>query len=178
MKTTKTPNPPSPDRNRGSANRTQSKKMNPWPAGIIAAFVVFAAGLAAFVVLASVHGQDLVRPDYYDAEMRYQLQRDMETRTANFADQIAVRFDAARASVVIGLPAVHARRNPSGRIQFYRPSDAALDRIVSVAVDAAGHQEVHAADLASGLWKIRVRWVVDGEEFFVDRSVIVTGRPS
>jgi len=42
-----------------------------------------------------------------------------------------------------------------------------------IAVDAAGVQQVDAGKLQAGLWKVRVQWTVNGEEYFVDRVVVV-----
>ncbi|HSH17350.1 MAG TPA: FixH family protein, partial [Verrucomicrobiae bacterium] len=65
-------------------------------------------------------------------------------------------------------------RQPSGSIQIYRPSDAALDRQVEFAPDTTGAQRIDAREMVSGLWKLKITWQVGGEEFFVDRVVVIS----
>lgn len=146
---------------------------NPWPLGLVLAFALFLGGTVALIVFSSQHRSDLVTPDYYEQEVRYQSQLDQLNRTQLFQAQIAVTFDAARHAIRIELPPAHARRSPNGTIHLYRPSAANLDRRVELRLDAEGTQWVDAADLRPGLWKVRVQWRVDGEDYFVDETLIL-----
>lgn len=152
------------------------KSRNPWPIAIIAFFIVFATFLAAFVVWALGQKQDLVTENYYEQEVRYQAQLNRLNRTQAQAGQNLVTFDATRNCIVITLPAA---RTPGtrGRIQLYRPSNARLDREVPLAVNAGGVQTLDAKAMAAGLWKIRIQWSVNGQEYFFDQAVVVTGVP-
>ena len=53
------------------------------------------------------------------------------------------------------------------------PSDARLDQNIRLAVDQKGSQLVDTKKLRPGLWKVRVEWSVNGEEFFFDKSIVV-----
>ncbi len=92
---------------------------NLWPVSIIAFFVVFVGGLTAFSVFASNQQDDLVRADYYEEELRYQLQLDRINRTQLIRDRAEVRYDAERQRITIALPKGHATGS-SGQIQLYR----------------------------------------------------------
>ncbi len=143
-----------------------------WPACIIACFVLFIAGLIAFIVFASAQRNDLVRPDYYEAEIRYQQQIDRIQRTHSMAQPAAIVYDGPRRRITIQLPAAHARAS-SGQVHLYRPSDARLDRELPLALDAEGRQALDAAPLRSGLWKVRVQWSAGGEEFYLDQALVL-----
>lgn len=145
---------------------------NLWPVSIIAFFVVFVGGLTAFIVFASNQQDDLVRADYYEEELRYQLQLDRINRTQLIPDRADVRYDAERQRITIALPKGHATGS-SGRIQLYRPADARLDREVALAVGSDGFQHVDARSLRGGLWKVRVRWSIAGQEYFVDQPLVL-----
>ena len=147
-----------------------------WPLGITLGFVLFAAGIATMVVIACTHKADLIRPDYYDQEIRYQTQLDRLNRTAQLSDQLKVNYSEATRRIIISLPAVHASQAPEGRIQLYRPSASGLDREFALKLDAAGAQFVDATGLMPGLWKVRVQWTVRNQEFFADRKIIVGDR--
>jgi nitrogen fixation protein FixH len=150
--------------------KTQSR--NPWPIAIVAFFAVFATFLAVFVIWAVGQKQDLVAENYYEQEIRYQQRLDKINRTQVVAAQTAVTFDAAKNCVIVALPAAQARE-ASGRIHFYRPSNARLDHEMSLALNAAGVQSLDARSLASGLWKVRVEWTAQGADYFLDQSLVI-----
>ena len=71
-----------------------------------------------------------------------------------------------------------AQREITGRIEFYRPSAAGMDHTVKLTPDAKGVQRVEAADLAPGLWKVRVSWTVRNQDYFLDQKVVVGAKAS
>jgi nitrogen fixation protein FixH len=155
---------------------TAKPSFNPWPLGLGLAFALFIGGTLALIVFSSLHRSDLVTPDYYEQEVRYQSRIDQANRTHLFRGQIAVTFDTARHAIRIELPRGHARRSPHGSIHLYRPSAAELDRHIELQVDADGTQWVDAAGLRPGLWKVRVQWRVDEEDYFVDETLVLPPR--
>lgn len=152
------------------------KSRNPWPIAIIAFFIVFATFLAIFVIWALGQKQDLVAQNYYEQEVRYQEQLDRLNRTQAQAGQTAVTFDAVKNCIVINLPAAQAA-GATGKIQLYRPSNAKLDHEVPLTINGGGMQTLDAKAMAAGLWKVRIEWIVNGQEYFFDQAVVVTGAP-
>ena len=146
---------------------------NPWPLGIVLAFAVFIAGTATLVVLACSQRSDLVRADYYEQEILHQQQIDRLERTQRSAPDARVTYDRARARLEVSLPASQALRGPQGRIHLYRPSAANLDRYIPLDLDASGQQTLDATDLEPGLWRVRVSWSVDQEDFQLDQRLVV-----
>lgn len=154
------------------------RRANPWPCSIIAFFAVLVASLAAFVVFAARNRMELVRPDYYEEEIRFQEQLDRLNRTRALHAEVEIAYDPAPGEITIVLPRAHLSRSVSGRIELYRPSDASLDRTLPLTVDADGRQRVDAKRLRAGLWKVRVLWSTERQEFFFDRSIVVGSNPS
>jgi nitrogen fixation protein FixH len=144
---------------------------SPWPIAITALFIVFALYLAGFIVWAVGQKQDLVAADYYEREVRYQDQLDRLHRTALLAPGTTVAFDAAARTCRIALPASHAAA--TGRIHFYRPSNARLDQSFPLALAADGTQVIPTDRLAAGRWKVRVEWQVGGQDFYVEQPLEV-----
>jgi nitrogen fixation protein FixH len=151
---------------------------NPWPIAIIAFFVVFITFILSFIAFAARQKVELVRSDYYDEEMRFQQQLDRLNRTHPINAQIAVTYDASQQRLTVTLPAAHARHTVTGRIQFYRPSDASLDQDIPLAVNADGVQQVDTKTLRAGLWKVRVSWKADDQEYFFGQSIVIDSRAS
>ena len=157
---------------------TPSKSRNPWPLGVLAAFVLFISGTVALVVMACSQRSDLVSTDYYEQELKFQHRIENTLHAKNLGDLASVRFNAGQQSIQLQLPAEHARQQASGRILLYRPSAAGLDRELRLGLNPEGAQSVDTANLLPGLWKVRVQWNVLGQEYFLDQSVVVRAKKS
>ena len=153
------------------------RPFNPWPLGVIAAFVVFIAGTIGLVVLATSNRMDLVAQDYYEQELRYQKRLEGMTRAERLPSGTGVALDDAHGTLLVHLPAQHAEKQATGWISLVRPSQAGMDRRVPLQLQADGSQSVDLSGLRSGNWKVRVEWQVAGEEFTLERGVVLQGSP-
>ena len=152
-----------------------ASKRNPWPYAIVAFFFVFIGFIAAFITWGVRQNTDLVSKDYYADEILFQNQIDTENRTRPFSSEVAVNYDSTRRAITIRVPAEHARVRPTGRIYLYRPSDARLDRDISLSTDAGGVQSLDSSRLPPGLWKVRLRWKASGQDFYFHQEIIIDG---
>jgi nitrogen fixation protein FixH len=144
-----------------------------WPYAIGGYFVLAITGIAIFVTWAVSQNMDLVRSDYYEHEILFQRHIDAVNRTRPLGDQVAITFNADARAILARIPAAHVATQLSGRVHLYRPSDAKLDRHVELKPGADGEQSIDAAQLASGLWKVRVEWTTNREEYVFERSLII-----
>ncbi len=152
---------------------TSSQTRNLWPASIIGFFVLAIIFLTTFIAWAVHQREDLVSANYYENEVRYQQQLDSMNRSQSLAVQSVITYEPARQNIVITLPAAHSR-SATGSVHLYRPSDARLDREVPLTLDPEGIQSLDAKQLQDGLWKVRIKWNANGQEYFLDQPVIVT----
>lgn len=149
-------------------------RFNFWPFGIIAALVVFMAGTVTLVFIAVTQRNELVSADYYEQEMGYQKRLEHLNRTHPWDSQIQVSLADAPRDIMVRLPAEHAARGLTGKVDFYRPAGAFMDRRVALAVDAQGRQRISVGhDASPGLWKVRLSWAVGGEEFYAERELVL-----
>lgn len=146
-----------------------------WPHAILAWFVVFSSAMAAWITFALRQNTELVSADYYEEEVRFQSQLDRLNRTAAVRGDVAVLYDAAQGQVTLRLPADHVvqRPSPSGRIRFYRPSDARLDFEVPLALAGPGEQRIDVSARRGGQWKVRVQWKAGGQDYFFEQIVVL-----
>lgn len=147
-------------------------RWEPWPLGIAAFLFVFVSCIAAFITFAVRQQMDLVRPDYYEEEIRYQVQFDRLERTRALGAAARITADATRSTLEVGIPAAHASALTAGTIQFYRPSDAGQDRVIPLKPSADGVQDSDISDLGPGLWRVRVRWTTGGKEYAMDDNFV------
>jgi hypothetical protein len=148
-------------------------RRNPWPIAIIAFFIVFATFIVSFIVFASRQRVDLVRADYYEAEIKFQQQIDRVERSRPVEAGVTVNYNEKSANITIQLPA-ESDKNATGQIELYRPSDARQDKNIKLAPDQTGQQQVNVRDLNNGLWKVRVTWTSSGKEFFIEKPITIS----
>jgi hypothetical protein len=146
---------------------------NPWPWAIIGFFAVFISWTVGFVVFSLFHRVELVRPDYYAEELRFQNQIERREHTQPIAGRVNVAFSAADQLITLTLPPEHIGQALSGMIHFYRPSAAGLDRRIALDVNAAGQQTIDARPLSAGLWRVRLTWTAQHRDYQHDQAVIV-----
>lgn len=152
---------------------TTTSQRSFWPVAIIGFFAVAILGIAVFITWAVRQNMDLVRPDYYAEEIRFQQQLDRMNRAQQADRKATIIYDQTSQKIVVTIPASQSHRETTGLIHFYRPSDAALDKNVKLSLTADGTQRIDAKQLNAGLWKVRLYWKVNGEEFYCDRSIVV-----
>ena len=152
--------------------RTNSN-FNLWPISIIAFFSVAILGCATFITFCSRHPADLISPNYYEEEVRYQGQIDRLQHTQERAALASVTYNPAGKQITISLPPEHSRAKPSGRIQLYRPSAVNLDRQLKLDTTPEGIQSIDAATLLPGLWKVRVSWTLANRDYFIDQRIVI-----
>lgn len=145
-------------------------RWEPWPIGIAAFLFVFVSCVAAFITFAVRQKMDLVRPDYYEEEIRYQVQFDRVARTRALGKAAQLVADTTRREMRVAIPATHVGGLTQGTIQFYRPSDAGQDRVIALKPGSDGSQVESMRDLGAGLWRARVRWAAGGQEYSMEES--------
>ena len=151
----------------------QGRRWEPWPVGLIAFFAVFISGVATFIAFAVSQRMDLVRADYYEEEIRYQVQLGRLQRTRELGGAAGLGCDAAGREVRVRVPASHVAAGLKGGVTLYRPSDARSDRWMPLEPSATGEQAVSLEGLGTGLWRVRVRWESGGLEYHMEDAVVL-----
>lgn len=146
---------------------------NPWPYALTAFLGLFATCVAGFGIWAVRQKMDLVGTDYYEQEVRYQKRIDSEARTQAIGQPVDIAYSPASNQISIVLPKAHAQTSLTGKIRFYRPSDATQDHTLPLAVDVTGRQELDASSLLRGRWKVRVEWTLAGADYTAEKTVDV-----
>ncbi len=147
-----------------------------WPVSITAFFAIAISGCAVFVIFCNRHPADLVAADYYEQEMRYQGQIDRVQRTAARSMTATVAYEQSSGLILIALPQGDAAASVKGSIQLYRPSALNLDREFKLEPDGNGRQKLDTAGLAPGLWRVRVSWTSQNQDFYTEQKIVIGPR--
>jgi hypothetical protein len=159
-------------------NNPTTSRWNPWPVSIIAFFTVAILGCVTFVTFCSQHPADLISPNYYEDEVRYQAQIDRMKLTQQQAAGASVSYDAATKHIKLSLGSDKSGSKASGQILLYRPSALNQDRQLQLNLNTKGEQILDGASLLPGLWRVRVSWTMDQNQYFIDRQIVVPSKTS
>ncbi len=149
---------------------TNTKKSR-WGIGIAVAYSVFFLAMVSMVIASRFQRSDLVTRDYYEQEIRYQEQVDRLARTAAHGHALDIRFDTALNAVIVQFPTTVAGSNVSGKIALFRPANAAYDKTFDISIDAANRQILSCDRLPRGMWRIKIAWRIDSEEYYTEEIV-------
>lgn len=149
---------------------TNTKKSR-WGIGIAVAYSVFFLAMVSMVIASRFQRSDLVTRDYYEQEIRYQEQVDRLARTAAHGHALDIRFDTALNAVIVQFPTTVAGSNVSGKIALFCPANAAYDKTFDISIDAANRQILSCDRLPRGMWRIKIAWRIDSEEYYTEEIV-------
>jgi len=159
--------------------RTSKSTWNPWPVSIACFFVVAIAACASYVAFCLANPTELVSPNYYEQEIRYQSEMDRLRRGQETPQTAAVAYNSNERRIEVSLPPTHVQTaNFSGTVHLYRPSSAQLDQQIELRPDSNGLQSIEASALPPGPWRVKVSWSANGQDYQVDQKIILGSRPS
>lgn len=146
-----------------------------WPLGLTLAFALFLAGTLTLIWISRQVNLDLVRPDYYEAELVHDEELARRRRAAELPQRLLVAVDPAARLLRLRLPPGH--ESARGTLQLYRPSAAGQDREYPLQCNANGEQILPLHDLAPGLWRLRVTWRVGETEYAEVSEFVLAPHP-
>ncbi|NVJ87340.1 MAG: FixH family protein [Algoriphagus sp.] len=139
-----------------------------WGKGILLSIIVFIGIIMTMVVISvRMDGIELVRDNYYEAEIKYQEQIDKEASTLAL-DREVIRYDIQTKSMILDLPV-----GAKGNLQLFRPSDASLDKSLSIEINEEGKKAVSVADLKPGYWRVQLSWTENGVAFYQEKKITI-----
>ena len=140
-------------------------KKNKWPLGITLTYSIFVLALAGFAVFASINQVNLVSDNYYREGIDYQQQIERAERASETGSQVTWKFLDNKNNLLLSFPKDSTGSSISGNIMLFRPSDAAQDKVVPLAVSKNNDQLVSLKNLSSGYWRIKLFWSIHEFKF-------------
>lgn len=107
---------------------------------------------------------DLVTPDYYRDELKFQEQIDRQSESAALNEQPGI--SVTEKNVIVRFPGTLAAENISGTIKFYRPSDESKDFTVNIQADSSGAQFVSPEKFVKGNYQAQLKWSAGGKNYY------------
>ena len=139
-----------------------------WGTGIALTYAMFALATSGFVAFAMGHRVDLVSPDYYERSLELERRLNAKRNAMEIRDLVTLEQRPSTLAITFGMGEA---RSATGRILFYRSSDAQADREIPLALDAAGRQVVPLNGMKSGNWSLQIEWRLRDRDYYVERQL-------
>lgn len=142
-----------------------------WGLKIILSFVIFAAGVITMVAVSINNDTELVTENYYEKEIRYQNEIDMQKRSLFLKNKI--KISAERNEILISTDDRELAENLSGEIYFYRTNDSEKDFTEKIKFNSEGLQIINSANMSRGLWKIKLNLIYNSDSYFTEEKIFL-----
>jgi hypothetical protein len=126
-----------------------------------------------FVYRSVKEGFDLVSPDYYNKEIKYQQQIDKMQNTLSLKDKPVPVYNKENQKIEIKFPIDSGNSKISGDIVFFKPDNAALDFKVEINPGENNVQEINAATIRKGFWKVKTSWYVNTTSYYQEDNLFI-----
>jgi len=142
-----------------------------WGTGIVIGIIIFVVISLSMTVFFMTQDVNLVTDKYYENSLEYQEEIDKQSRTKTLDEQVKINFDGT--IITILFPSDYIKKNISGEIYFYRPSDSSLDFKLSLLVSKEGSQIIPVERLEKGYWRLKLNWMMDGNGYYSEKAITV-----
>lgn len=122
-----------------------------------------------FVIKSQSVDHSLVFDDYYAEDIAYQKHYNRVANAKALEKDLEIKKSANGSTVEFLFPDVF--KKVAGVVWFYKPNNEKLDFKKDVAVDNRNVFVVDTKILGGGMWKVKVDWEGDGEQFYREESL-------
>ncbi|RYD58301.1 MAG: hypothetical protein EOP56_05095 [Sphingobacteriales bacterium] len=139
-----------------------------WGTRIAFLYGGFVVLIATLVIGSMRQNYDLVSKDYYQQELEYQKTIDAGKNQAALSSPVYVQ--ANESNVVLKFPTEFTGKSLSGKVYFYSPVNATLDKSFDIAV-SANSMYVSRNELSKASYKIKINWQADGKDYYQESAI-------
>ncbi len=131
-----------------------------WPWAITGVFLVFCSFIVIFAIFAKSYKVELVAPNYYEKEIKYQETIDQENQYISWNNKFKIQQNVGE--LILQL------ENPIsdfiiGDVVFYKPNNKSSDRTYPIVLDEAGKMSISKSDLEKGNAQIEIDFEYEGK---------------
>ena len=138
----------------------------------VALLYISFAGLIIFLVTKSINEKiDLVTPDYYAQELKYNGKMESIERNNNLSTPAMIYCNEE--GIRLEFPTDFDTKNITGTIKVFRPSDKNMDFSVDVAPGDGNIQIIPPSDLIKGMYRVKVEYQYNNESYYTEKQVVV-----
>lgn len=145
-----------------------------WGTKIALVYLLFVAGILFLVMQSSRQKIDLVTPDYYEQEIKYQERIDQSNRADALQGKLSVKLTGD--TISIHFPAEQSSKQIKGHVWIYYPADESLDiREAFDTRNGSHHFIMPSGGTRTGMCIVKTNWTCEGVDFYTE--TILPPRP-
>lgn len=111
---------------------------------------------------------DLVAPDYYGQEIKYQEVIDAGKNQSSLSAPVSLQV--APSNITVNFPAEFKDKALTGTVLFYSPVHAAWDKEIAIAA-TNNTMEIARNVLPGNYYKVKLKWEADGKTYYQESEV-------
>ncbi|MCF6401827.1 FixH family protein [Chitinophaga filiformis] len=142
-----------------------------WGHKIIIVFILFAAGILTLVTKSMRTRIDMVTPNYYAEELKYQQVIDGRREALSLSAPVSI--NQSDKAVGILFPAEMQGISLTGKVLFYRASDSRQDVSVPLQPNENGLVLVSKERFQKGNYRVQLQWEAKGKSYYQESFVTV-----
>ncbi|MEZ5015127.1 MAG: FixH family protein [Chitinophagales bacterium] len=141
-----------------------------WGRKILVLYLGFVAMMVFMVVMSFRQSNDLVRDDYYEAELKFQDQINAEKNASSIRDSIHVQTNGN--TLTLQFPKQLAGLS-GGSVYLYRASSADDDRKAELRLNDEAAQEMDISGMKKGVYTLKLSWDQGADAYYVERKIFL-----
>lgn len=115
----------------------------------------------------------LVADDYYKQEIEYQGQIDKITNARTLEKPLEIQYDSLGRALTLTYPPDQVTRGIAGEVNFFRPSDARMDKLYMLKPNSKGTQTFSLQDFNRGKWRVKIQWSSMGVSYYEEKEIYI-----
>lgn len=138
-----------------------------WGTAITLLYLSFVTGMGYLVYRSLNEKVDLVIDNYYEHDKLFTEKYEQQQNAVNLKEQV---------KITSGNPVTiqfYSAIPDQGTIQFYRPDDSSLDKIIDLSVNENGIMKIETSSLKHGLWKVILQWESEGKKYYTEDRIFI-----
>ena len=139
-----------------------------WGTRIAFLYGGFVLLIATLVIGSMRQNYDLVSKDYYQQELDYQKTIDAGKNQATLS--APVHLHANESNVVLKFPAEFEGKAVTGKVQFYSPVDASLDKSFEITTEG-NNMFINRSKLNKTAYKVRINWKAEEKAYYQQSEI-------
>lgn len=141
-----------------------------WGNRILFLYLAFVALIITLVVISISQKVDLVAPDYYAKELKFESEIVKMKNEAALGEKPKVALINNQLS--ISFPTAFSGKNITGSVLVYKPSDANAD--FTQAIETNQNNVIIATQgFSAGMRKVKINWKVDSLYYLTESVVVI-----
>ncbi len=143
-----------------------------WGTRITILYLGFVGLIATLVILSHREKPDLVTPEYYSEELKYQERINAISNLENSGSKISL--EETKNSVILSVPEFFSGKEITGEAHFYRPSNSAQDVKMKLTIPASETKhEISVDKFQKGAYILKLNFTSEGKNYYQQESIYI-----